>query len=99
MEAAQTDLLAVTRGGQPWQPSYLLAIDPEKCIGCGRCFKVCGQGVMTLKGLTEDGDLVGLEDDDEVERKIMTVTHPDACIGCSACSRVCPKDCQTHGTA
>jgi Nif-specific ferredoxin III len=99
VETAQTDLQVVTRGGQPWQPSYLLAIDPEKCIGCGRCFKVCGQGVMTLKGITEDGDLVDLEEDDEIERKIMSVTDPAACIGCSACSRVCPKACQSHGPA
>lgn len=99
MEAAQTETQSITRGGHPWQPSYLLAIDPEKCIGCGRCFKVCGQGVMTLKGLTEDGDMVDLDEDDEIERKIMFVSNPDACIGCSACSRVCPKACQSHGPA
>jgi Nif-specific ferredoxin III len=39
-----------------------LDIDPEKCIGCGRCYKVCGREVMTLKGLNEDGELVALDD-------------------------------------
>ena len=47
----------ITRDGRDWQPAYLLAIDEKKCIGCGRCFKVCGRDVMTLKGLSEDGEL------------------------------------------
>jgi Nif-specific ferredoxin III len=99
MEATQTEVQAFTRDGRTWEPSYLLAIDPETCIGCGRCFKVCGRDVMTLQGLTEDRDLVGLEDDDEILRKVMTVTDPGACIGCGACARVCGKNCQTHGLA
>jgi Nif-specific ferredoxin III len=89
----------LTRDGSAWIPSYLLDISQETCIGCGRCFKVCGRAVMTLMGLTEDGELVGLDDDEEFERKVMTVTDPGACIGCAACSRVCPKNCQTHGPA
>ena len=87
-----------TRDGRLWQPEFLQAIDPEKCIGCGRCFKVCGREVMTLKGLNEDGELVALddEDDDEVEKKIMVMNDVGACIGCGACARVCPTNCQTH---
>lgn len=91
-----------TRDGRAWQPSYLLAIDSRTCIGCGRCFKVCGRGVMELKGIDEDGKLVALGDDDEdveIERKIMTLADAGACIGCAACARACPKDCQTHGLA
>jgi Nif-specific ferredoxin III len=99
MEATQVGVQAVTRDGRPGQPSYLLEIDPETCIGCGRCFKVCGNSVMNMKGITEDGELVGLDSDDEIERKIMTVADPGACVGCAACSRVCPKGCQTHGSA
>lgn len=91
------EVQAFTRDGRAWKPSYLLAIDPETCIGCGRCFKVCGRDVMTLQGLTEDGEIVGLDDDEEILRKVMTVTDPGACIGCGACSRVCGKNCQTHG--
>jgi Nif-specific ferredoxin III len=99
MEATQIGVQAVTRDGRPWHPSYLLEIDPETCIGCGRCFKVCGNSVMDMKGITEDGELVCLDADDEIERKIMTVADPGACVGCAACSRVCPKGCQTHGSA
>ena len=86
-----------TRDGRAWHPAYLLAIHKEKCIGCGRCFRVCGQGVMELKAVNEDGEIVSLESDEEFERKIMTLADSGACIGCGACSRVCPKACHAHG--
>ncbi len=91
----------VTRGGREWVPEYLLSIDPEACIGCGRCFKVCGRNVMTLKGVNEDGDVVELDDDDddEIEKRVMAMNDEDACIGCGACARVCPTNCQTHAQA
>lgn len=92
----------VTRDGRAWTPQYLLAIDDATCIGCGRCFKVCGRGVMTLKGKTDEGELVDIDpdnddDDDEIERKVMVIVDAGACIGSGACARVCPSDCQTHG--
>jgi Nif-specific ferredoxin III len=96
MKAEQIETRAVTRDGRAWQPSYLLEIDQGICIGCGRCFKVCGRSVMTLQGVTEDGDLVGLDDDEEILRKVMAVTDPGACIGCGACGRVCGKNCQRN---
>ncbi len=87
-----------TRDGRPWQPEFLVAINPAKCIGCGRCYKVCGREVMTLKGLTEEGDLVSLDDDEdeEFDKKVMVMNDDGACIGCGACARVCPTNCQTH---
>jgi len=91
---------ASTRDGRPYAPSYLDSIDPDLCIGCGRCFKVCGLGVMTLKGVTEDGDIVDLDEDDddedEIEKKVMAMADAGNCIGCSACARVCPTNAQTH---
>ncbi|WP_029011740.1 ferredoxin III, nif-specific [Niveispirillum irakense] len=87
-----------TRDGRSWQPDFLIAIDPKRCIGCGRCFKVCGRGVMELKGLNEEGELVALDDDDdeEIEKKVMVMADAGACIGCRACARVCPANCQVH---
>ena len=93
------DFTITLPGGKLWTPKFIRQINEEKCIGCGRCFKVCGNSVMNMKGITEDGELVGLDSDDEIERKIMTVADPGACVGCAACSRVCPKGCQTHGSA
>ncbi|MDQ0326736.1 Nif-specific ferredoxin III [Rhodopseudomonas julia] len=89
----------VTRDGRDWTPEYLLSIDPKKCIGCGRCYKVCARNVMTLRGVTEDGEFVDLEDedDDELERKVMVLGDAGNCIGCGACARVCPTGSQTHG--
>lgn len=99
MEATLLEAGCLSRDGRPWQPSYLLEIDAKTCIGCGRCFKVCGRAVLDMRGITEDGELVSLDDDEEIERKIMTVADSGACIGCAACGRVCPKGCQTHGSA
>ena len=89
-----------TRDGRDWQPEYLVKIDGETCIGCGRCFKVCGRGVMTLKGINDEGETVTLDDDsdDDIERKVMALVDAGACIGCGACARVCPTNCQSHGT-
>lgn len=89
---------ALTRDGRSWTPGFLLAIDAGKCIGCGRCFKVCGRGVLVLRGVDEEGTLVDLEGDDEVERKVMALADAGACIGCGACGKVCTKACQTYGS-
>ena len=89
-----------TRDGRDWVPEYLTAISDETCIGCGRCYKVCGREVMVLRGITEDGDIVDLEDDDEeFEKQVMVMHDVGACIGCGACARVCPTNSQTHDAA
>jgi Nif-specific ferredoxin III len=91
-----TTFTGLTFGGQLWTPKFLHAIDFERCIGCGRCLKTCGRGVMHLRALNEDGEFVEDEEEEEIERKVMTIANIDYCIGCEACARVCPKNCQTH---
>ncbi|MBB4198415.1 ferredoxin III, nif-specific [Rhodoblastus sphagnicola] len=93
--------MAQARDGRDWRPEYLLAIDPGKCIGCGRCYKVCGREVMTLKGMNDEGDVIELDDEDaeDIEKKVMVMADTGACVGCGACARVCPSSCQTHGAA
>ncbi|MBT8226976.1 MAG: ferredoxin III, nif-specific [Dactylosporangium sp.] len=88
--------------GVEWTPTFIDSIDRAKCIGCGRCFKVCSHQVLELRGVDEDGEFVSLdpdEDDEEYEKKVMTVAHPENCIGCRACAMVCSKKCCTHAPA
>jgi len=91
-------------GSKLWTPKFAEKIDEGKCIGCGRCFRVCGRDVLQLVGLDEDGERIAVdaanaEDDDEYEKKIMTIAHPENCVGCEACSKICPKKCYTHSAA
>ncbi|WP_236614316.1 4Fe-4S binding protein [Stutzerimonas azotifigens] len=37
-----------TRGGSEWVPQFVTAVDAQKCIGCGRCYKVCPRDVFEL---------------------------------------------------
>lgn len=92
-------ITGLTKDKKEWTPQFIVSIDPETCIGCGRCYKVCGFDVLDLKGVTEDGDIVDLDSDEEIEKKVMTVASPENCTGCKACSRVCGKGCQTHSSA
>lgn len=89
--------------GLDWTPNFVQKIDEGKCIGCGRCFRVCPRGVLELVGLNEDGERVSVDPDDddaeEYEKKVMTIAHRELCIGCTACSRICPKKCYTHAPA
>ena len=39
-------LKGTTYGGEEWTPTFAMAIDEEKCIGCGRCFKSCARKVL-----------------------------------------------------
>lgn len=89
--------------GVTWTPSFVTSLDQEKCIGCGRCFKVCSRDVLELVGMSADGEYVRVdeddEDDDEYEKKVMTIAHQELCIGCAACVKICPKKCYTHAPA
>jgi Nif-specific ferredoxin III len=76
-------ITGLTRGGAVWVPKFLESIDPEKCIACGRCFKVCDRTVLELVPRADDGD--------DESGKVMSVAQADDCIGCGACSRACSK--------
>lgn len=86
--------------GRTWTPKFVQEINQEKCIGCGRCFKVCGRDVLQLVGIDEEGELVPMEADDddeeEYEKKVMTIANQLNCVGCEACSKICPKKCYSH---
>lgn len=83
----------LTRGGAPWTPAYIEGISAELCLGCGRCFKVCGRHVLELIDKPFEGDD---EYGDDMGNKVMSVANPADCIGCMACARVCTRRCQSH---
>jgi Nif-specific ferredoxin III len=88
--------------GRSWTPKFVHAINEEKCIGCGRCFRVCGRDVLQLVGVTDDGEFIPVvlgsddDDDEEYERKVMTISNQMNCVGCEACAKICPKKCYDH---
>lgn len=97
------DFSVTLPSGATWTPTFVQTINEATCIGCGRCFRVCPRGVLELVGLDEDGEHVALagddDEDDEYEKKVMTIAHRELCIGCTACARICPKKCYTHASA
>lgn len=93
---AEAMITGRTRGGAEWTPQFVTELDVQKCIGCGRCYKVCPRNVFAL---VERAELVEADDDDyddDDEMMVMTISDALDCIGCKACAAVCPKQCHTH---
>lgn len=83
-------LTGTTYGGSEWTPTFVTAVDEEKCIGCGRCFKSCARKVLG----PEDHE----DEESESIRMIMTIVNQDDCIGCAGCGVACPKKCFSFAT-
>ena len=81
-------LTGMKKDGSDWTPQFVVSIDSEKCIGCGRCYKACAYEVLNLEELED-------EETDTV-KMVMEVETDGNCIGCLACGHACPKDCFTH---
>ncbi len=75
-------ITGLTRGRQEWTPRFVRAVDAEKCIGCGRCIKICAHDVLAPAEV----------DEEESAKMFATVANASACIGCEACGRTCKKD-------
>ena len=88
-------ITGLTRGGVEWTPEFVTNLDQAKCIGCGRCYKVCPRNVFELVEREFDDDDEG--DDDNT--MVMSIANAMDCIGCSSCGRVCPKNCYTYAPA
>ena len=85
--------------GVEWTPQFIAKIDETKCIGCGRCFKTCARDVLQLMGVDDEGELVAIDaddDDDEYEKKVMSIAHPENCVGCESCGNNCSRRCITY---
>lgn len=88
------NITGITLGGRAWIPEFVTALDQKKCIGCGRCYKVCTRAVFELIERTE---LPEFEDEDlDEDNAIMSLKDRLDCTGCGACGRVCPKGCLSH---
>jgi Nif-specific ferredoxin III len=74
-------LTGQTRGRTEWTPRFVKSIDLEKCIGCGRCMKICAHEVLAPKEV----------DEEESAKMFASIKNPDSCIGCEACGRTCTK--------
>jgi len=94
------DFTITLPSGEMWTPQFVADLNKEKCIGCGRCTKVCSREVLELVGIDDEGEQVVIDpdsdDDEEYERKVMTIANKENCIGCLACSKICPKKCYSH---
>lgn len=88
------NITGTTRGGAPWEPQFVVAIDGRLCIGCGRCYKACAREVLDLVERESEDD----ESDDD-QAMVMRVRDAMDCIGCQACSRVCSKKAISHAPA
>jgi Nif-specific ferredoxin III len=75
-------ITGTTRGKKKYTPRFVKAVDDEKCIGCGRCMKICARGVLAPKEV----------DEEDSAKMFAAVANPDDCIGCEACGRTCKKD-------
>lgn len=91
-------LTGVTFGGNTWTPEFIQNIDWSKCLGCGRCFKICGRDVLELLALNEDGKVIEEEGDEDEARRVMSISNRENCVGCKACARQCAKKCITNET-
>ncbi len=105
-----TMITGMTRGGEAYIPAFVMEINQQNCIGCGRCFKVCPREVFDLiereevEGLMadddyDDDDMYGDDSDDgfsDDTAMVMSLKNALDCIGCGSCARICPKKCFTH---
>jgi Nif-specific ferredoxin III len=74
-------ITGITRGKKEWVPKFVKSIDDQKCIGCGRCIKICAHKVLAPAEV----------DEEESAKMFATVARPEDCIGCEACGRTCSK--------
>jgi heterodisulfide reductase subunit A len=66
-------------------------VDPEKCIGCGRCSEVCpGKGKDEYNEGLQNRKAIYLPFPQAVP-SIYTIDF-EACIKCGACERICPAE-------
>ena len=92
------NITGLTLNGTVWTPQFATALEGKKCIGCGRCYKVCPRDVLDLIDRGEEMELDDEDYDEDDTASVMTLKNPGDCIGCGACGRVCPKGCYSYSS-
>ncbi len=72
---------AIVPGDQPLDATTAIVRNPNKCISCRRCVKVCNQ-VQTVNNLKAVKDGVALASGGSMAES--------GCVGCGRCVEVCP---------
>jgi ferredoxin len=61
--------------------NFLPKVNADKCIGCGKCIKVCPIEAISYA-----------KDEHGNQLKLATINE-DICLGCGVCARACPTKC------
>ena len=68
-------ITGLTKGGTEWTPEFVTDLDQAKCIGCGRCYKVCPRDVLDLVERELDDDDEDNDDDNMMVMAPVSYTH------------------------
>jgi heterodisulfide reductase subunit A len=80
---AESDILAIRESFEQLYGIY--EINLEKCIGCGRCEKVCPYNAIKFVELTKEFEDVSLPiKKSQIDSKL--------CKGCGMCASTCPNN-------
>lgn len=60
---------------------HLVALDPDRCVGCGLCTRRCHFGVLSSH--LQDGEA-------KEEKTTIDLAHRERCVGCGLCVNTCP---------
>jgi Nif-specific ferredoxin III len=93
-----SDYTVTLPSGVVWTPQFIAAINQEKCIGCGRCYKTCARDVLQLMAVNDEGALFAIDpdDDEEYDKQVMSIAKPENCVGCESCNNNCARGCISY---